>query len=181
MLRFVFWDFRPYWGWRRRRRKCFRGLTSMARERSWLPLWRGLHHTISLLTVLVIWLHCEWFSFSLHIHCSFLVGCSTFLGRIILSWLVTGVGQLWDLHKYFVRAQRKLSLLISWTCVRRRFCSLISWTKTNVFSSHIWCFSILKYWITIFQFLVLAPSHVNLFMQACQSNVTLLLIGGCTV
>lgn len=37
--------------------------------------------------------------------------------------------------------------------------------------------SILNY---IVQFLLLTPSHFNLFMQACHSNVVLLLIGGHT-
>ena len=52
---------------------------------------------------------------------SFLVGCLTFFGRTIQSWQEIGVGQLWGLHKFFVKARRKLFLRISWISAGRMF------------------------------------------------------------
>jgi hypothetical protein len=60
--------------------------------------------------------------------CSFLVGCLTFLGRIIQSWQEIGVGLLWGLHKFFVRARRKLFLWISWISARRMLISFALYT-----------------------------------------------------
>lgn len=49
-------------------------------------------------------------TFTLWDECSFLVGCSTFSGRTTLSLLEIDVELLWGLHKFFVRAPRKLFL-----------------------------------------------------------------------
>jgi len=58
------------------------------------------------------------FSFCCVIH-SFLAEFSTFFVKIILSLLVTGEELWWGLHKFFVRAQRRLFLWTSWICARR--------------------------------------------------------------
>lgn len=101
--------------------------------------------------------------------CSFWAEYSTFSVRIILNLLEIGVGQLWGLLKFFVKAQRKLCLWISWIFARRK----IFFSSQNFlhFSPSIFWLSsflpFLSFWLNILCSVSLILVIVSSFVCVC--------------